>query len=212
MSHVAAHEAGQVSILAALLAPYAGDAGEDIAGRLIGHFGSLRTIYSASLESLRQAMGDDGPSSAWLADAIVAARRLAEAASREAMRGLPLDTGSAEFRRYLVNRLGCRREECVQVFYFNGEGIYIAEDLYTGGRRTECLIPLRRTVRRAFDLDARRIVLAHNHPSGAARPSADDIAATARFRQIVEPLEIRLDDHCIVAGNAVASMRTMGIF
>lgn len=128
------------------------------------------------------------------------------------MLGLPLDTGSPEFRRYLVDRLGCRREECVLVFYLNGEGIYIAEDLYAGGRRAECLIPLRRTVRRAFDLDARRIVLAHNHPSGAARPSGDDIAATAMFRQVVEPLEIRLDDHCIVAGNAVASMRMMGVF
>jgi DNA repair protein RadC len=116
-------------------------------------------------------MGDDGPSSAWLADAIVAARRLAEAASREAMRGLPLDTGSAEFRRYLVNRLGCRREECVQVFYFNGEGIYIAEDLYTGGRRTECLIPLRRTVRRAFDLDARRIITRLEQPVPALTTS-----------------------------------------
>ncbi|GLK43120.1 MULTISPECIES: JAB domain-containing protein [Novosphingobium] len=147
-----------------------------------------------------------------IAHAIAAARRLAEAASREAMLGAPLQTEAFAFRQYLVNRLGSRREECVLVFFFNGEGVYIAEDIYAGGKRTECLIPLRRTVRRAFDLDARRIVLAHNHPSGTARPSSDDIVATARFRQIVEPLEIRLDDHCIVAGNAVASMKAMGIF
>ncbi|MFT4054761.1 MAG: JAB domain-containing protein [Novosphingobium sp.] len=188
---------------------------------MIRRFGSLRTIYSASVEALREALFDAGhftgidgsrDVAAEIADAIAAARRLAEAASREVMLGVPLHTGSFEFRQYLVNRLGSRREECVLVLFFNGEGVYIAEDLYAGGRRSECLIPLRRTVRRAFDLDARRIVLAHNHPSGAARPSGDDIAATARFRQVVEPLEIRLDDHCIVAGNAVASMKALGIF
>ncbi|MEE4451186.1 JAB domain-containing protein [Novosphingobium resinovorum] len=145
-----------------------------------------------------------------IAEAIIAARRLAEAASREALLGVPIQTEASAFRQYLVNRLGSRREECVLVFFFNGEGVYIAEDLYAGGRRSECLIPLRRTVRRAFDLDARRIVLAHNHPSGTANPSSDDIAATARFRQVVEPLEIRLDDHCIVAGNHVASLKAMG--
>ncbi|PNU05358.1 DNA repair protein RadC [Novosphingobium guangzhouense] len=157
-------------------------------------------------------MGESGVRYASLVDMIIAARRLAEAASREAMLGLPLDTGATEFRRYLVDRLGRRREECVLVVYLNGERVYIAEDFYAGGKRAECLIPLRRTIRRAFDLDARRIVLAHNHPSGAALPSSDDITATTRFRQVCEPLEIRLDDHCIVTSNAVASMKMMGIF
>lgn len=147
-----------------------------------------------------------------VAEAIVAARRLADAASREVLLGVPISTQADAFRRYLVARLGSRREECVLVLFFNAEGVYIAEDFYPGGKRSECLIPLRRTVRRAFDLDARRVVLAHNHPSGEARPSGDDIAATARFRQVVEPLEILLDDHCIVAGNRVASMKALGIF
>lgn len=127
------------------------------------------------------------------------------------MLGVPLDTGSEAFRRYLVARLGSRREECVLVVFCNVQGIYIAEDFYIGVRRTECLIPLRPTVRRAFDLDAHRVVLAHNHPSGAARPSSDDIAATLQLRVVVEPLEIRLDDHCVVAGNHVASMKALGL-
>ncbi|WP_232493757.1 JAB domain-containing protein [Novosphingobium kaempferiae] len=137
---------------------------------------------------------------------------MAEAASREVLLGVPIASDTSAFHRYLVTRLGSRREECVLVFFFNEEGVYIAEDIYTGGKRSECRIPLRRTVRRAFDLDARRVVLAHNHPSGAARPSGCDIATTAQFRQVVEPLEIRLDDHFIVAGNNVASMRMLGIF
>jgi DNA repair protein RadC len=211
VSHVAAQEAGQLSVLAALLAPYAGSRGEDVARRLLRRFGSLRTIYSASPDALAEALAEAGEFQTDIAAAIVGARRLAEAAALEALCGEPADTTSPQFRNYLVRRLGSRREECVMVLFLTGEGFYIAEDLYAGGRRAECRIPLRRTVRRAFDLDARRVVLAHNHPSGAAQPSAADVTATARFRLVVEELEIVLDDHCVVAGNRVASMRAMGL-
>lgn len=143
--------------------------------------------------------------------AIVAARRLSEAAARETLTGQPVDTRAEEFRHYLIRRLGMRREECVMILFFTGEGLFIAEDFYGGGQRGEAAIPLRRTVRRAFDLDARRLVIAHNHPSGTAAPSEADIATTARLRAVVEALEIGLDDHCIVAGNTIASMRAMGL-
>ncbi|WP_269085127.1 JAB domain-containing protein [Novosphingobium barchaimii] len=197
--------------MAALLAPYAAGRGEYFAHLLIRRFGSLRTIYSASTEALVEALADAGERRTEIAAAIVGARRLAEAASRETLLGVPIETSAPAFRRYLVNRLGSRREECVMVVFFTDEGLYIAEDLYGGGQRSEIRIPLRRTVRRAFDLDARRLIIAHNHPSGVPRASASDIAATRRFREVVEALEIRLDDHCIVAGNCVASMHAMGL-
>jgi DNA repair protein RadC len=146
-----------------------------------------------------------------IAAAIVGARRLAEAAAREVLLGVSMATSAPAFQRYLVTRLGARREECLMVLFFTGEGLYIAEDLYTGGQRAEIRIPLRRTVRRAFDLDARRLVVAHNHPSGTPQPSQADISATKRLRDIVEALEIHLDDHCIVAGNCVVSMHALGL-
>lgn len=146
-----------------------------------------------------------------MASAIVGARRLSEAATREVLLGEPADTDTPAFHQYLVSRLGSRREECMMVLFLTGEGLYIAEDLYVGGKRAEIRIPLRRTVRRAFDLDARRLVLAHNHPSGTPQPSASDIAATMRFRDVIEALEIGLDDHFVVAGNGVVSMRAMGM-
>ncbi|WP_404480770.1 JAB domain-containing protein [Novosphingobium sp. BL-52-GroH] len=160
---------------------------------------------------MAEALAEAGECRTEIAAAIVGARRLAEAASREVLEGVAIETSAPAFRRYLVTRLGSRREECVMVLFFTGEGIYIAEDLYAGGQRTAIRIPLRRTVRRAFDLDARRLVVAHNHPSGKPHPSDADIAATGRLRAIVEALEIRLDDHCIVAGNCVVSMHAMGL-
>ncbi|EIZ79989.1 DNA repair protein RadC [Novosphingobium sp. Rr 2-17] len=182
-----------------------------IARRLIQRFGSLRTIYSASVPALTAALDDFGESAGQIAVAIASARRLAEAAARELLQGEPVDTRAPAFCEYLVQRLGARREECVLVLFTTQDGLFIAEDFYSGGGRAESRIPLRRSVRRAFDLDARRVVLAHNHPSRILRPSLADILATKRFRDIVEALDIRLEDHCIVAGDAVLSMRRMGL-
>lgn len=152
--------------------------------------------------------GDDGLE---IGAAIAAARKFADAAARETLQGQPLDTRGPAFRDYLIRKLGARREECVLVLFLTRRGLFIAEDIYLGGQRAACVIPLRQSVRRAFDLDARRLVLAHNHPSGVANPSSADIAATTRLRDVLEALEIRLEDHCIVAGNTVVSMRTRSL-
>lgn len=97
------------------------------------------------------------------------------------------------------------------VLFFTGEGLFLAEDFYRGGQRRSAAIPLRRTVRRAFELDARKLVVAHNHPSGTAVPSDADVAATAHVRSVAQALEIGLEDHCIVAGQTVVSMRALGL-
>lgn len=147
-----------------------------------------------------------------IAGLIIAGRQLAEVAARESVTGSRNSTGGPVFRAYLAQRLGTQREECVIVAYLGASGIYIAEDMFTGGRLGRASLPMRKPVRRALDLDAYKIVLAHNHPSGRARASEADIAATVRFRDVLSALEIELVDHFIVAGNTVLSMREAGLF
>lgn len=98
------------------------------------------------------------------------------------------------------------------MIYLTADALYIAEDRYHGGHRARASLPVRAPVRRAFDLDARRVILAHNHPSGRSEPSPADIAATRRFKDVVEALEIHLDDHCVVSCGKVVSMRERGLF
>jgi len=141
----------------------------------------------------------------------VAARDLAAVALRETLLGEPVSLTSPAFRQYLASRLLGRREECVMVLFLTGEGLFLAEDTHVGTRQSTCELPLRRTVRRAFDLDARRLVLAHNHPSGDPTPSADDIQSTRTFRQVMAALEFNLDDHFVVARGGIFSMSDNGL-
>lgn len=44
------------------------------------------------------------------------------------------------------------------------------------------------------------LVLAHNHPSGQARPSAADLKLTAKLGRAARALDLQIMDHIIVAG------------
>lgn len=63
----------------------------------------------------------------------------------------------------------------------------------------------------ALRLNARGIILAHNHPSGHCQPSRSDIAATRRLAEVARALEIELIDHLIFTREAVYSMRAGGL-
>jgi DNA repair protein RadC len=72
-------------------------------------------------------------------------------------------------------------------------------------------LPVRRIVEDALRLGARGLVVAHNHPSGDAQPSWDDVEATRELAETAARLGIRLHDHLIFAGEETASLRAMGL-
>ena len=59
----------------------------------------------------------------------------------------------------------------------------------------------------ALTLDARGIILAHNHPSGDPRPSNADLTATKRVKAMAEQLGIELIDHLIFTDESAYSIR-----
>lgn len=68
----------------------------------------------------------------------------------------------------------------------------------------------REVVKQALRLNAAAVIVAHNHPSGDIEPSAADRAVTARLKQALALVDIRLLDHVIVAGHQSLSMAARG--
>ncbi|MFC0683620.1 JAB domain-containing protein [Novosphingobium clariflavum] len=97
------------------------------------------------------------------------------------------------------------------MLYLSAEGLFIAEDFHEGVHGSTAILPLRRAVRRAFELDARRLVIAHNHPSGNPEPSAADIRATRHFIDVAGALDFLVDDHIVVGANRAVSLRDRGL-
>jgi DNA repair protein RadC len=68
----------------------------------------------------------------------------------------------------------------------------------------------REVARRALQHNAAALIFGHNHPSGNPEPSAADRAVTARLKQALALVEVRVLDHFVVGDGAATSMAQRG--
>ncbi len=69
----------------------------------------------------------------------------------------------------------------------------------------------REVVKRAIQLNAAAVILAHNHPSGEAEPSRADEAITKRLKDALQLVDVRVLDHLIIGGSDVVSFAERGL-
>jgi DNA repair protein RadC len=113
--------------------------------------------------------------------------------------------------RHLVRPHLSDRGEWVLLLSFAGDGRLLAA-CENGGRRTSdaALTPM--MVRMAVAPGAgSRVLLAHNHPSGELRPSADDILVTRQFALLCRMAGIGFADHLILGLAGHFSCRAAGL-
>jgi DNA repair protein RadC len=72
-------------------------------------------------------------------------------------------------------------------------------------------MPIREIIVEAARIGSAGVVLAHNHPSGDARPSNADCLATRKLARAAEALDLAILDHLIFAGRDCSSMRRLGL-
>ena len=87
---------------------------------------------------------------------------------------------------------------------------YIGEDEISKGTVNQTIAMPREVFRKAIDLGASSIILAHNHPSGDVRPSMDDINLTRRMSDAGKILGINVLDHFVVGHNSYYSFKENG--
>ena len=78
------------------------------------------------------------------------------------------------------------------------------------GDKTGAEFPLREIILDAARHGSAGIILAHNHPSGDARPSDSDCRATRRLAAAAEALDCTIVDHLVFAGSDCSSFRRLG--
>jgi DNA repair protein RadC len=78
------------------------------------------------------------------------------------------------------------------------------------GDETGTAFPLNAIIADAARHGSTGIVLAHNHPSGDARPSDSDCRATRRLAVAAEALDCTVLDHLVFAGDDCTSLRQLG--
>lgn len=83
-------------------------------------------------------------------------------------------------------------------FLLNNSSRLIKRVRLSQGGRTETSVDVRILLRHALLAEATSVILVHNHPSGACRPSQEDNRLTERVAQACRAVNLRLIDHVIV--------------
>src|SRR5574343_648304 len=101
-------------------------------------------------------------------------------------------------RRYLTLINYGEDKEVFRVLFLDTQNGLIAEEVMFTGTIDQCGIYPREIVRRALHLNATKIIIAHNHPSGHCLPSDADKAITKKIKEACTTVGEHLIDHFIV--------------
>ena len=179
----------------------------DLARDLLREHGSLRALLDLPPERFCAGQGLGLAKYVQLQAALEIGRRhLRERLDRGDALANPDDT-----RRYLSARM---RDYPVEVFACllldNRHRVLHYEELFRGTLDSAQVHP-REVVRLALDRHAAAVILAHNHPSGVAEPSAADRAITERLREALGLVNIRLLDHIVIGDGETVSFAERGL-
>lgn len=176
------------------------------AHRLLEAFGSLEGVFDAAPEALKTVEGV-GDSAAVLIHLVpeVARRYLISKAGP----GRILNDSEAAGRYLLPRFLTCKEERMILVCMDAKLKVLDCREIGRGDT-ISVSVNIRSIVQLALGQNATYVLLAHNHTSGIALPSNEDVAVTLRVRQVLAEVGVTLTDHIVVAGDDFVSMADSG--
>ena len=173
-----------------------------IAHGLLDRFGSLSQVLEASPEELCKVPGV-GENGALLLNLIPQMGRFY---MTDRAKSATILTSLEQCAEFLVPRFFGRKLETVFLLCLDAKcKVLCCKELGEGSVNSTGL-SIRRVVETALGVNASSVVLAHNHPSGLAVPSAEDIQTTRRIAMALQAVEITLVDHIIVADDDYVSI------
>lgn len=179
----------------------------DIAKHLLTTHGGLRKLMQLPAATLMQTSGIGAAKYAALKAAFILGKRcLSEPPPLYATLA-----NSRATQQFLADKL---RDYPVEVFaclFLDTQFRLINFDILFYGTINEANVYPREIVKKALDYHAAHIILAHNHPSGAAQPSHADQEVTSLIVQALALVDIKVADHIIVGHPDIFSFAEAGL-
>ncbi len=130
--------------------------------------------------------------------------------SEEAIERVKITSSSSVFE-VLQPVIGELDHEEFWILYLNNSNKIIEQFQISKGGITGTLVDIRITLRKALELGAVSLILAHNHPSGNLNPSEADKQLTKKLKTAAESLDIKILDHIIVTEKSYFSFADEGL-
>jgi DNA repair protein RadC len=199
---------GDAELLALLLRTgLAGQGVLALAQSLLDRFGGLAGLLHAQADDLKTVKGLGPAKRAEIAAVLEIARRvLAERLAEQ-----PLFEQPQAVKDYLSLQLAALEHETFAVLFVDARHRLLRFETLFRGTLTQTAVHPREVVKRALAINAAAVVLAHNHPSGAAEPSRADELITTALRQALQLVDVRVLDHIIVGRGCTLSFAERGL-
>ena len=119
----------------------------------------------------------------------------------------PLLNSEDKVKLFLQLELAEYEREVFACIFLDNRHRFIAFEKLFYGTINQATIHHREVVKAALAYNAAAVIVAHNHPSGSHKPSAEDVLITMQLSKSLEMVDIRLLDHFIVTSKQVSSLK-----
>ena len=178
-----------------------------LAQQMLDRFGGLSGLLHAGPNELKLVKGLGPAKRAEMAAVMELARR----SLVQELAQMPVFDAPGKVKDYLRMQLCAREHEVFAVMFLDAQSRLIKlEEMFRGTLAQTSVYP-REVVKRALDLQAASVILAHNHPSGLAEPSRADEFLTQTLKSALALVDIRVLDHLVIGQGHVVSFAERGL-
>ncbi len=177
-----------------------------IAWALLKKFGSLAAVLDADSAQLVSVpgVGENTAQFLKLIRAVFKKYSLDEVKDRITIRT------PKQVLEYCKASLAGKKEECLEVIYLSVRNTVMGTQVVASGLIDRVAVSPRKIVECALAAKAAAIILVHNHPSGDATPSQEDIDLTQDVIRAAALFGISVHDHIIVGKGSHYSLKANG--
>jgi DNA repair protein RadC len=178
-----------------------------LAKELLAKFGGFADVVSAPTERLKEVKG--------VSDAVASEIKLVQAAAVKLTQQRVLNRTVIgnwnDLLSYCRAAMADEQREQFRILFLDKKNHLIADEVQQQGTVDHTPVYPREVCKRALELGASAVILAHNHPSGDPTPSRADIDITNQIVRAAGALGIRVHDHIVVGKQREASFKALGL-
>ena len=164
---------------------------------------NLLNLYACSIQELMQISGIGKVKAIQLKAVAELSKRIARTES-----GYQLQMNMpSSIAAYYMEQMRHQKKEMLVCAFFDSKCKFLGDAVISVGSVSYAYVSPRDIFSKAFEFGAVLLIMLHNHPSGDATPSEDDVRITKRIKKAAILLELELVDHIIIGDNQYYSFK-----
>jgi DNA repair protein RadC len=180
----------------------------ELANQLLERFQGLSGLLGTGLDGLKSVRGLGGNAKR---SQLVAIMELARRAMAEQLQQRQAFESPHAVTQFLQMHLAHHPREVFAVMFLDAQHRLLHFQEMFQGTLSQASVYPREVVKRALEVGAAAVVLAHNHPSGSVEPSRADERLTLSLQSALQLVDVRVLDHIIVAPGQACSLAQRGV-